>query len=106
MIRGALPLCMTLAVAACGAGQTPTRATAERLCADEARQADGVSGSVGIGGGTGGPFAGGSVTITSDILNPRSEQEALASCVDRRLNNRPAPRGGGLTIGISAGGAT
>jgi hypothetical protein len=100
-----LPL-LSLAVllTACGPAQPPTRATAERLCVDEARQADGISGSVGVGGGSGGPSARGGVRITSDIFNPRNEQEAFNTCVDRRLGGQPNPSGGGLTVGISLGG--
>ncbi|MBY4894872.1 hypothetical protein KUL25_19105 [Rhodobacteraceae bacterium N5(2021)] len=93
-------------VAACGPAQPPSRATAERLCAEEARQADGISGNIGIAGGTGGPSTSGRVTITSDILNPRSEADALRDCVARRMAGQPNPRGGGLTFGITASGRT
>ncbi|WP_224813682.1 hypothetical protein [Hasllibacter sp. MH4015] len=95
-----------LILAACGPGQIPTRATAERLCVDEARQADGISGRVGISGGSAGPSAGAGVRITSDIFNPRDEQEAFATCVERRLSGQPNPSGGGLTVGINLGGRT
>lgn len=105
MIRSAL-LLITLALVACGPSQPPSRATAERLCADEARQADGISGNVGISGGSAGPSAGGRVTITSDILNPRNEQDALRDCINRRMGGQPNPSGGGLTVGISLGGRT
>ena len=99
-------LVIALAVGACSTPQPPSRATAERLCAPEARQADGVSGRVGVAGGSDGPSAGGRVTITSDIFNPRNEQDALRDCVNRRLNGQPDPSGGGLTVGISLGGRT
>lgn len=105
MIRITL-IIVIAALTACGPSQPPSRATAERLCIPEARQADGISGRVGIGGGTGGPSASGSATINSNIFNPRSEQDALRDCVNRRLSGQPNPRGGGLTIGISAGGNT
>lgn len=92
-------------VAACGLSQPPSRATAERLCQQEARQADGISGSVGVGGGTGGPSASGRVTLTSDIFNPRDERAALDACIARRMGGQPNPRGGGLTVGLSLRGA-
>ncbi len=102
-----IPLLAPVALlAACGASQPPSRATAERLCVDEARQADGISGRVGVGGGSAGPSAGGRVTITSDILTPRNEQDAFRDCVDRRMSGQPHPSGGGLTVGISLGGRT
>lgn len=96
-------LASLLALAACS-NAPPSRATAERLCEPEARLADGIAGNARIGTGTGGPSAGGSLTITSDILNPRDEAQALQSCIDRRLAGQPAPRGGGLTVGITLGG--
>ncbi len=105
MIRTALIMALAM-VTACGPQQPPTRATAERLCVSEARQADGIDGSIGVAGGSGGPTAGGRVTITSDILNPRNQQDAFRDCVDRRLGGQPNPSGGGLTVGISVGGRT
>ncbi|QXT40454.1 hypothetical protein [Gymnodinialimonas ceratoperidinii] len=90
----------------CGPAQPPSRATAERLCAEEAALADGIAGNVGVAGGTSGAGARGSVTITSDILNPRSEADALRDCVARRMAGQPNPRGGGLTLGLSVGGST
>ena len=96
---------MPALLAACGGSQTPTRATAERLCQQEARDADGISGNIGIAGGTGGPSAGGRLTINSNILNPRSEADALRDCIARRMGGQPHPRGGGLTVGVSVGGA-
>ena len=106
MLRSALLLTPLALLAACGPSQPPTRATAERLCVDEARQADGISGRVGVGGGSAGPSAGGNLTITSDILNPRNEQDAFRDCVNRRLAGQPNPSGGGLTVGITLGGRT
>jgi hypothetical protein len=78
-----------------------TRERAARLCADEARQADGISGRVGIGAGSEGGAAEGRLTITSDIFAPRSEQDALEACIARRMagNYRP-PRRAGLTVAL------
>ncbi len=94
MTRYPALLALLALLAACGPPQPPTRATAARLCADEARLADGFGGNVGIGGGSNGPFASGNVTITSDIRNPRPEAEALEACIQRRLagDSGPAPR--------------
>lgn len=91
------------ALAACGPQQPPTRATAERLCTQEARDADGISGSVGIGGGTGGAAADGNLRITSDIFNPRNESDALRDCVDRRVGGQPNPQRGGVTFVLNVG---
>lgn len=81
---------INLALVACGP-QPVTRASAERLCAQEAREADGISGTIGVGGGSNGPFAGGSISINSNIANPRTEADALESCVNRRLNGDTGP---------------
>ncbi|ABD53723.1 hypothetical protein [Jannaschia sp. CCS1] len=94
-------LLAVVSVSACGLSQPPTRATAERLCQQEAREADGISGSVGIGGGSNGPFARSDISINSNILNPRSEEDALHACVARRMGGQPNPSGGGLTVGLS-----
>lgn len=102
MIRLTLTIAIT-ALTACGPAQIPTRATAERLCADEARQADGISGNIGVSGGSAGPAAGANLSINSNILNPRNEQDALRECVNRRLGGQPNPSRPGLTVGISAG---
>jgi hypothetical protein len=90
-----------LALAAGCGSQQLTRASAERLCADEARLADGVAGNIGIGVGSGGGRLGGGGLVTSDVLNPRAERDVLEACVARRMagDNRPARRPG-LTIGI------
>lgn len=105
-MRLVLFLLAPLVLVACGPPQPPSRASAERLCADEARQADGISGNLGISGGSAGPSAGGRVTITSDILTPRNEQDALRDCINRRVSGQPNPSGGGLTVGISLSGST
>jgi hypothetical protein len=92
---------LALVVAAGCAAQPMTRERAARLCADEARQADGISGRVGIGAGSEGGAAEGRLTITSDIFDPQSEQEALESCIARRMagDYRP-PRRTGLTVAL------
>lgn len=79
---------------------TPERA--DRLCRAEVAQADGVSGSVGAGIGSGGPVASGRVTITNRILNPQPEEDFLADCIARRTSGAPAP----TTVGITLGGRT
>lgn len=87
-------------VAGCAA-QPMTRERAERLCADEARAADGVSGTIGVGGGSGGPTASGRLVVTSAILNPQSEADALDACINRRLSGGgDAPPQPGLTVAI------
>jgi hypothetical protein len=61
-------------VAGCAA-QPMTRERAARLCADEARAADGISGSIGVGAGSEGGSAAGRLVITSAILDPQSEAD-------------------------------
>ena len=75
---------------------------ADALCRDELREADGVSGIVGVGVGTGGVRAGGSVTIDNRVLNPQTEEEFLSECIARRVNGEPAP----ATFGVTLGGRT
>jgi len=89
------------AVLAGCASQPMTRERAERLCADEARAADGVSGTIGVGGGSGGPTASGRLVVSSAILDPQSEADALEACINRRLSGGgdPPPRPG-LTVAI------
>ena len=92
---------LALALAAGCAAQPMTRERAARLCADEARQADGVSGSIGVGGGSEGPSAGGRLVVTSAILDPQSETEALERCIeDRMAGTWSPPRRSGLTLAI------
>ncbi|MBF9028983.1 hypothetical protein HKCCE3408_01125 [Rhodobacterales bacterium HKCCE3408] len=98
-MRPALPVFLSLAALAACAAPEMTEERAARLCAEEARQADGISGRVGVGVGSGGGRAGGSITITNDILNPRSEQQALEECIARRMAGEPSPTRFGLTIG-------
>jgi hypothetical protein len=92
---------LALVLAAGCAAQPMTRERAARLCADEARQADGISGRVGIGAGSEGGAAEGRLTITSDIFAPRSEQDAMEACIARRMagDYRP-PRRAGLTVAL------
>ncbi|MDG4649479.1 hypothetical protein P6F26_13635 [Roseibacterium sp. SDUM158017] len=92
---------LALALLAGCAAQPMTRDRAARLCADEARQADGISGDVRFGAGSRGAAGGGSLMITSAILDPQSEEDALRACIDRRLagDNRP-PRRAGVTFAI------
>ena len=78
-----------------------TRERAARLCADEARAADGISGTIGVGGGSEGAAAGGRLVVTSAILDPQSEADALEACINRRMGGGgAAPPRPGLTIAI------
>jgi hypothetical protein len=78
-----------------------TRDRAERQCREEARLADGIAGTVGVGVGSEGGRGRGSLTVTSDILNPRPEAEAFADCVARRLSGDTSrPSRAGLTIAV------
>ncbi len=87
-------------VAGCAA-QPMTRERAARLCADEARTADGISGMIGVGGGSAGPTAEGRLVITSAILDPQSESDALEACIARRMSGGgSAPPRAGLTVAI------
>lgn len=79
---------------------TPERA--ERICREDAGLADGFGGNVGIGVGTGGAKARGSITVTNAILNPQSEAEFMRTCVARVLNGERRP----ATVGITIGGGT
>jgi len=94
----AVALCVVLAVPACA----PVPVTLERadaLCREELRGADGVTGNVGVGVGTGGVRAGGSVTVDSRVLNPQTEEEFLADCIARRVNGERPPGRFGITLG-------
>jgi hypothetical protein len=92
---------MTLVLAAGCAAQPMTRERAARLCAEEAREADGISGRVGIGAGSEGGAAEGRLTITSAIFDPQSEEEALEACIARLMaGDRSRPARAGLTIAI------
>ena len=93
-----LALILGLALTAC-APVPVTRDKAEALCLDELHQADGVSGTVGVGIGTGGAKAKGSITVTDRVFNPQTEDAFLAECIDRRVSGKPAPTTVGITIG-------
>jgi len=97
-VRTVLAISVLIGLVACTpVPMTPERA--EQLCRDEVRQADGVSGTVGVGIGTGGPKAKGSITVTDRVLNPQTEEEFLAECIARRVEGKPAPTRVGITIG-------
>ena len=76
---------------------TPERAT--RTCLAEIGQADGVSGSVGVGIGSTGPSTEGTVTVTNRVLAPQTESEFLSDCVARRVSGAPEPTVYGITVG-------
>ncbi|MBF9035332.1 hypothetical protein HKCCE2091_13890 [Rhodobacterales bacterium HKCCE2091] len=92
-----LGLAALLALTACS-DQVMSEARAERLCRDEARLADGFAGNVGVAGGTGGARAGGSITISNNILRPRDEAAVMESCIARRMAGRGGPGGFRLTV--------
>jgi ABC-type glycerol-3-phosphate transport system substrate-binding protein len=79
----------------------PSRERAAALCREEARQADGVSGRIGVGTGSAGPSTSGTITITNRVFNPVSEADALNACIARRMGGQPTPRNSGLTVGIT-----
>lgn len=86
------------AVAACAPVPiSPERAA--RACQAEARQADGIFGSVGAGISNRGPRATGNITITNRVLNPQTPEDFVAECISRRVEGRPEP----TTFGISVG---
>ncbi len=93
-----MALCVVLAVSAC-APVPMTLERADALCREELRGADGVTGKVGVGVGSGGVRAGGAVTVDSRVLNPQTEEEFLAECISRRVNGEPAPTRFGITLG-------
>jgi hypothetical protein len=90
-----------LALVAGCAAQPMTRERAARLCADEAREADGISGTIGVGAGSEGGSASGRLVITSAILDPQSEADALEACIARRMaGGGDAPPRSGLTVAL------
>ena len=99
MIRVAT-ICVLLAATAC-APVPMTYERAEALCREDIRGADGVSGNVGIGVGSGGGRAKGSITIDNRVFNPQSQDDYLADCIARRVNGEPQPTQFGITIGAS-----
>lgn len=76
---------------------TPERA--ERLCREEAGLADGVQGNVGVGVGTGGARAKGSIVLTDRVFNPQTEEEFMSECIERRLAGEPRPTRFGISVG-------
>ena len=93
-------LALLLAFAACApVPVSPERAAQQ--CREEVGLADGVQGNIGVGVGTGGGKARGSITVTDKVFNPQSADEAFAACIDRKLNGRPQPTTFGVTIGAS-----
>ncbi|WP_371156350.1 hypothetical protein [Jannaschia sp. 2305UL9-9] len=101
MIRMFVAFLPLLATAAC-APPPVSAERAARLCQNEAEQSDGISGRVGVGIGTGGPSARAGITITDAIFNPRTRDEALANCIQRRTTGGRTP----TTVGITLGGRT
>jgi hypothetical protein len=105
-MKSAVLICLMACLIATGcAGPQPmTRERAARLCQSEARQADGVSGDFSLGTGTTGSRAGASITLNSNLFNPRSEAEVLAECIDRRMAGRDAPPApSGITLSFGGG---
>ncbi len=76
---------------------TPERA--ERLCREEAGLADGVQGNVGVGVGTGGARAKGSIVLTDRVFNPQTEAEFMAECIESRLAGERRPSRFGISVG-------
>ncbi len=98
MIRA---VALSLATLAACAPQPMTVERAERQCREELPLADGVSGNVGIGVGTGGVRTRTGITVTNAILNPQSDREFMAECIDRVMEGRPRPARFGITLGSS-----
>lgn len=90
-----------LALLAACAPRPMTLDRAERTCREEARLADGVAGTVGIGVGTGGPRAKAGITLTNRVFNPQSEEDFVADCVDRLMSGQGKP----TTVGVTVGGS-
>ncbi|RLJ59472.1 hypothetical protein BCF46_1621 [Litoreibacter meonggei] len=76
---------------------SPERAA--EMCRKEVGLADGVQGNIGVGVGTGGGKARGSITVTDKVFRPQSADAAFAACVDRKVNGKPEPTTFGITIG-------
>jgi hypothetical protein len=79
---------------------TPERA--ERICREDAGLADGFGGRVGVGVGSGGAKARGSITVTNAILNPQSEREFMRDCMTRVLNGERRTSTVGISIGTGS----
>ena len=94
-------LVLPLLIAACApVPVSPERAARE--CREEVGLADGVQGNIGVGIGTGGGKARGSITVTDKVFRPQSAEDAFAACVDRKVNGKPQPTTYGITIGASS----
>ncbi|WP_298436637.1 hypothetical protein [uncultured Jannaschia sp.] len=94
-------LLLTVLITAC-APVPMTRERALHECRSEARLADGIAGSVGVGVGSGGGLADGELVVTSRVFDPRSERAVLAECMDRRMAGRPEPTIVGVTLGTGS----
>jgi hypothetical protein len=96
------PLAYLLPVTLIACAPVPmTLERAERICREDAGLADGFAGNVGVGIGTGGAKARGSITVTNKILNPQSEPDFMRECVMRVLNGERRPATFGITVGAS-----
>lgn len=86
-MRLAVPFCLGLAACA------PTLLSPEqaaRVCEDQARAAQGPTGSVTIGANSNdGPFVGASIGVTSDFLTGRDPLEVYEQCVFQRSGQPP-----------------
>ena len=78
-----------LTVACTPAPMTPERA--ESLCAEQIGLSDGIEGAIHVGIGSSGSHAGASITLTRRIFAPQTEDEFMAECVERLLDEKPAP---------------
>ncbi|WP_394197133.1 hypothetical protein [Litoreibacter albidus] len=76
---------------------SPERAAQQ--CREEVGLADGIQGNIGVGVGTGGGKARGSITITDKVFRPQSADDAFAECMDRKVTGKPQPTTFGVTIG-------
>ncbi|SFR40839.1 hypothetical protein [Litoreibacter janthinus] len=91
---------LPLVLAACApAPVSPERAA--QLCREEVGLADGVQGNIGVGVGTGGGKARGSITVTDKVFKPQTADDAFSACIDRRVNGKPQPTTFGVKIGAS-----
>lgn len=89
---------LLLPLAACASGP-PTPEMAARQCRAEAPLADGIAGSIGVGASSGGPVGSGSLVVTNRVLDPQSEDDYIADCLDRELGRRIPPTTHAITAG-------
>lgn len=81
MLRKILPLLMTgVAISAC-TPPTMTHQEAMAYCDDKAKSAAGPRGKVGVGVGTGGPFANVSVSISDSYIRGDDPQMVYNKCM-------------------------